>query len=171
MDSAPTFYQQLAQWSEVIGGFAFIIAAILLFRKYLAPAVRAAQVTSNAALVHAEQRRETLKSDAVKARGELEAADRDALAIRERGVHDAAHERNRLLAEAKADGERVVANAENELSRARVTAHAQLRAEFIQRAVQIARAKADARIDAAVNARLVGATVRALLGDDFESAA
>jgi len=171
MEAAPTFYDQLAQWSEIVGGFAFIAVAIMLFQKYVLPAVRAAQIASNADLVNAEQRREALKADVVKARGEVEEADRDARAIKERGAGDATRERERLLAEAQADGERTVVNARNELERARLAAQAQMRAEFIQRAVQLARAKAASRIDAAVNARLVGATVQALLGDGFVSAA
>ena len=169
-EAVPTLYEQLAQWSEIVGGFAFVIVAILLFKKYAQPAVRAAQVAGNADLVHAEARREVLKVDAVKARAELEAADRDALAIKERAGRDAVSEHDRLLAEAKADGERAVANAAHELSRARLAAQAQLRAEFVERALRIARAKAASRIDATVNARLVGATVQTLLGDDSRSA-
>jgi F0F1-type ATP synthase membrane subunit b/b' len=172
MESAiPTFYDALAQWSEIVGGFAFVVVAVLLFAKYVLPAVRSAQVSSNADLVHAETRRESLKSEAVAARAELEAADRDAQAIRARGAGDALRERERLVAEAKADGERAVANAQSELARARVAAQAQLRAEFISRALQLAREKAGSRIDAPTNAKLVGSTVQMLLGDGFGSAA
>jgi F0F1-type ATP synthase membrane subunit b/b' len=171
MDAAPSFYDQLAQWSEIVGGFAFIIVAVLLFRKFLQPAVRAAQAAGNADLVLAETRREQLKVDVVKARAELESADRDALAIKQRAGHDAVLEHDRLLAEARTDGQRAVANAEKELSRARVVAQAKLRAEFIDRALQLARSKADSRIDDAVNSRLVSATVQALLADNVGSAA
>ena len=171
MEAAPTFYDQVAQWSEIVGGFAFVIVAILLFHKYVLPAVRAAQIAGNANLVDAEGRREVLKADVVKARAELEAADRDARAISERAAGDAVRERDRLLAEAKADGERSVADAANELGRARLAAQAQLRSEFIHRALELARAQAPARIDTARNARLVGVTVGHLLGDGFGSAA
>lgn len=166
MDGAvPTFYEQLAQWSEIVGGFAFIVVAVLLFGKYVLPAVRSAQAASNADLVNAEARLEALRGDVVTARAGLEAADRDAASIKERAAADAARERDRLLSEAKADGERTVANAEGELDRARAAARAQLRTEFIDRALVLARAKADSRIDATANARLVGATVKTLLGD------
>jgi F0F1-type ATP synthase membrane subunit b/b' len=163
--AAPTFYDQLAQWSEIVGGFAFVIVAFVLFQKYLLPAVRSAQVARNADLVNAEARLESLRAEVVTARAGLEAADRDAAAIKERAAVDAARERDRLLSEAKADGERAVTNAENELDRARAAARAQLRTEFVDRALALARIKADARIDASVNARLVGNTVQTLLGD------
>jgi F0F1-type ATP synthase membrane subunit b/b' len=167
MEALPTFYDKLAQWSEIVGGFAFIAVAILLFQKYVLPAIRAGQIARNADLVNAEARREALKAEVVKGRAELEAADRDAQAIKARAATDAARERDRLLAEAKADGERTVANAANELGRARLAAQAQLRTEFIERALQLARAEAGSRIDGTVNARLVGATVQALVGDGF----
>jgi F0F1-type ATP synthase membrane subunit b/b' len=170
MEAAPTFYEQLAQWSEIVGGFAFIVVAVLLFVKYLLPAVRSAQVARNAELVQTESRLEALKADVVTARGELEAADREARAIRERGASDARRERERLVAEAVADGERTVANARNELSRARLAAQAQLRAEFVEQALRIARDRAASRIDARVNARLIGSTVATLLGESQEKA-
>lgn len=171
METAPTFYDQLAQWSEIVGGFAFIVVAILLFRKYVLPAVQAGQIAGNATLVAAETRRETLRADVVKARAELEAADRDAHAIKERGVDDAARERERLLAEANADRERTLANAHAELGRSRSAAQAQLRAELIDRALQLARSRAESRIDATVNARLVHGTVDALLASGSGRAA
>jgi F0F1-type ATP synthase membrane subunit b/b' len=165
VETAPSFYEQLAQWSEIVGGFAFIVVAVLLFGKYALPAVRAAQVQRNADLVNAEGRREALKADVVRARAELEDADRDAVAIKGRAGADAQREHDRLLAEAKAEGERVVANAEQELARARLLAQAQLRTEFIDRALQVARAEANSRIDGTTNARLIGATVKTLLGE------
>jgi F0F1-type ATP synthase membrane subunit b/b' len=171
MEAAPTFYEQLAQWSEIVGGFAFVGVAILLFLKYVLPAVQAAQSASNADLVNAEARRETLKGEAVKARAELEAADRDAQSIKERAAADAVRERDHLLAQAKDDGELAVANARNELGRARLAAQATLRAEFIEQALKLARAKANSRIDAATNARLVRTTVQTLLGEGAGSPA
>ncbi len=165
METAPTFYDGLAQWSEIVGGFAFIVVAVVLFQKYVLPAVRGAQVARNADLVNAEARLETLKGDVARARGEVEAADRDAQATQRRGADDAARERNRLVADAEADGQRAVASAQNELARARLAAQAQLRSEFIGRALDLAREKAAARISPAVNTRLVGATVETLLGD------
>jgi len=164
MESAiPTFFDRLAQWSEIVGGFAFVIVAVFLFMKYALPAVRATQVARNAELVHAEGQREALKAQVSKARAEVEAADRDAQSIKARAAVDAARERERLVADAKADGERAVANARGSLERARIAARAQLRGEFIDRALQLARSRADSRIDAATNAKLVGSTVQTLL--------
>jgi F0F1-type ATP synthase membrane subunit b/b' len=165
METAPTFYDVLAQWSEIVGGFAFIIVAIFLFIKYVLPAVRSNQIARNAELVNAEERREALRTEVGKARSELESADRDARSIKERGLADAAREHERLIADARADGDRVIANAQNELGRARAAAQAQMRAEFIARALELARANAGSRIDAPTNARLVGSTVQTLLGD------
>jgi F0F1-type ATP synthase membrane subunit b/b' len=172
METAPTFYEQLAQWSEIVGGFAFVVVAIVLFQKYVLPAVRSGQIAKNADLVNAEERREKLTAEIVKARAEVEAADRDARAIKERAATDGVRERQRFIDEARADGERVVANAGNELGRARVAAQAQLRADFLSRALELARSSAASRIDAGVNARLVSSTVQTLLsGDGVESAA
>jgi F-type H+-transporting ATPase subunit b len=171
MEAAPTFYEQLAQWSEIIGGFAFFVVAILLFGKYVMPAVRAGQVASNADLTSAEARIEALKADVVKARAELEAADRDAVSIKARAVDDAARESQRIVDEAKADGERLIANARNELARARLAAQKQLRAEFVGRALELARARASSRIDGETNSRLVGATVGRLTTDRAGDAA
>jgi len=169
MATVPTFYQQLAQWSEIVGGFAFIVVAILLFQKYVMPAVRAGQVAVNADLVEAEHRRDVLKAEVGKARAEVEAADRDAQAIRARAQADAGRERQRLLNEAQADGERAVASARGELARARLAAQALLRSEFVGRALESARAKAAQRIDSATNARLVSSTVETLMRDAVAS--
>lgn len=167
--AAPTFYDQLAQWSEIVGGLAFIVVAIVLFQKYVLPAVRSAQIARNADLVDTEHRRDALKAEVGKARAELEAADRDAASIKSRARSDAEREGERLVSEATADGERAVFSAEGELARARMAAQAHLRTEFIDRALQAARAKADSRIDAATNARLVSTTVETLVGDDVRS--
>jgi F0F1-type ATP synthase membrane subunit b/b' len=125
----------------------------------------------SAALGTAEARRDALKADVVKARAELEAADTDARSIEDRGHDDAARERQRILSEAHAERERTLANAQAELGRARLSAQAKLRTEFIERALQLARARAESRIDAATNTRLVNGTVETLLGDGFGSAA
>jgi F-type H+-transporting ATPase subunit b len=165
MDTAPAFYEHLAQWSEIVGGFAFIAAAVLLFQKYVAPAVRGIQIAGNADLVEAEHRRDALKAEVGKARAELEAADRDARTIKERAQADAGRERERLLSEAQADGERAITNARGELARARLAARAHLRAQLIGRALERARATAAERIDVATNARLVSSTVETLVSD------
>ena len=46
-------YEAIAQYSEIIGGFAFVIVMVWLFRKFVLPAVRAGEVARNADLVNA----------------------------------------------------------------------------------------------------------------------
>lgn len=166
METAPTFYDNLAQWSEVIGGFAFVIVAILLFRKYVLPAVKTGEASKNAELVLAEERRAELQTQVVRARAEIESADRDAIGIGERAQGDSTREYERIIAEAKADGERIVRNAEGELDRARMTARDQLRIELIEKALLQARREASSRLGADANAALVAKTVDDLAGSN-----
>src|SRR5580658_7298027 len=100
-------YETIAQYSEIIGGFAFLIAAIILFRKFVLPAVRAGEVARNSDLVNTEHRREQLRDEVVQARAEVEAADRDALAIASRADDDARHEREAIVAAGRREGSRL----------------------------------------------------------------
>jgi F0F1-type ATP synthase membrane subunit b/b' len=158
MDGA-TFYESLAQWSEVVGGFAFVVVAVVLFRRFVLPAVRAGQAAKNHELIAAEQRRERLRAEAAQARAEVEAAEREALAIVERGRTDALRERDRIIAEAHAEAHHLLRNAEGELARARFSARDHLRIEFIEQALQRARTLAAERIDERTDARLIAKTV------------
>ena len=164
MTEATNSYEAISVWSQVIGASLFLILLILGFRKYLMPAVISAEKAKNAEIAETEARRDRAKTDVSVARGELEAADKDAESIRLRGRTDAQREHEKIVAEARADGERSVRNAEGELERARANAKDAFRAEMIERALQIARKDADARIDAATNAKLVNATVATLEG-------
>lgn len=164
MLNAHPFYEMLAQWSEILGGIAFVVAAYLLFRKFMLPVVQSAAIARNAELVNAERRREALRAEVAGARGELEAATREGLAIRERGRTDAERERERIIQEARHEGERLIHNAQGELDRARIAARDELRIELIEKALNRARAIAHDRIDETVNARLVAKTVDELAG-------
>jgi len=155
-------FEQIAKWSQVVCAIVFLVFLIWATRKWLVPAIAANTAARNAELVIAEKRRETTRVEVAEARAAVEAADRDALAIAQRAKDDAARERAHILAEAKADGERTVRNAEGELGRARLAAQSQLRQEFIERALERARADAAARIDAPYNTKLVNAAVDAL---------
>lgn len=166
METAPTFYDSLAQWSEIVGGFAFVIVAVLLFRKYVLPAVKTGEQAKNADLVHAEERRAELQRQVAQAHAEVDAAGRDATGIGERAQGDATREYERIIAEAKADGERIVRNAEGELDRARMTARDQLRIELIEKALLQARRQASARFGTDANAALVAKTVDDLAGSN-----
>lgn len=160
--SQHAFFDAVAMWSQILGAIAFFAVLIYLFRKYLMSAVHFAEAQRNAELADSEKRRELVKADVAQARAEVEAADRDAGAIKARVAEDAQREAERIVADAKADGERLVHNAEGELRRARLTAQAHLRVEFIDRALELARKEAGARIDDRTNARLVSATVEAI---------
>jgi F-type H+-transporting ATPase subunit b len=152
-------YEQLARWSEILGGIAFLVAAYVLFRRFMLPMVEAAAVARNADLVNAEHRRDQLRADVAAARMQVEEAGREAEAIRERGRHDAQRERERIIAEAHAEGTRLLANARGELERSRLVARDQLRIELIERALTRARAIANERLDDALNGRLIAKTV------------
>lgn len=158
------FYDQLARWSEVVGGVAFVIAAVLLFRRFGLPAVESAVAARNAELVNAERRREHLRSEVSTARAELEEATREGLLIRERGLADAQRERERILQEARQEGARLLLNARGELERGRIAARDHLRIDLIEKALGRARAIAAERLDLATNARLVARTVDELAG-------
>lgn len=158
------FFEELARWSEIFGGIAFLIAAYLLFRRFMLPMVEAAAVSRNAELVNAERRREQLRAEVSTARAHLEEASREALAIRERGRSDAQREHERILTEAHAEGTRLLLNARGELERGRIVARDHLRIELIERALARARAIANEKVDAALNNRLVNRTVDELAG-------
>jgi F0F1-type ATP synthase membrane subunit b/b' len=152
-------YEAIAQYSEVIGGFAFVIVAVWLFRKFVLPAVRSGEVSRNLDLVNAERRREALREDVAKARGEVEAADRDALAIASRAEDDARHEREAIVSDGRREATRLLQNAQGELERARLAARDRLRIDFIEAALKRARELAAHELSDAGNARLVTKTV------------
>ena len=151
-------YETIAQWSEIIGGFAFLIVMIWLFRKFLLPAVAAGEISRNADLVNAEHRREQLRGDVSAARAEVEAADRDALAIASRAESDARHEQETIVADGRREGVRLLQNAQGELDRGRIAAKDALRIEFIERALRRARELAAQELSDAGNAQLVAKT-------------
>lgn len=159
MESNNAFFVQVALWSQVAGSVAFLIVLILMFRKYMIPAVLANQAARNAELAASEARRKRVQAEAAEARGEIEAADRDAAEIRNRVARATEHDRAHALDEANAEGARLVRNAEGELERARLAARDRLRIELIEKALAKARAQASARVSDAVNKSLVDATV------------
>jgi F-type H+-transporting ATPase subunit b len=159
METNNAFFVQVALWSQVAGAVVFLIVLIVLFRKFLIPAVEANEQARNAEIAQNEARRKRVQSEASQARGEIEAADRDAAEIRNRVEHLTQRDRAHQLDEAKADGERLVRNAEGELERARIAARDRLRIELIEKALAKARAQASGRVSDAVNKSLVDATV------------
>jgi len=95
------------------------------------------------------------------AEAELAAAGGDVGAIAARAARDAEHLREKILAEAKAEAERLIRNAEGELGRGRLSARELLREELLTKALQLARESA-AGMPEADNARLVAQVVESL---------
>ncbi len=151
-------YEAIAQYSEIIGGFAFVIVMVWLFRKYLLPAVRAGEIARNADLVNAEHRRDTLKAEVAEARALVEAAQRDALAIAQRAETDARHEHEQIITDARREGLRLLQNARGELERGRIAGKDKLRIEFIEKALNRARELAAQQLSADGDAKLVAKT-------------
>jgi F-type H+-transporting ATPase subunit b len=143
-------FAQIALWSQVAGAIAFVVVVVLLFRKYLMPAVKANQDARNAEIAEAEARCERLKAQA-----DLRAAESDAAEIRSRIAVVEKREREKAIADAKHEGERLLTNAQGELSRARMAAMDRLRIELIEKALQRARVEAAQRVDDTTNSRLV----------------
>jgi F0F1-type ATP synthase membrane subunit b/b' len=152
-------YELIAQYSEIIGGFAFLVVAIWLFRKFVLPAVRAGEVSRNSDLVNTEHRREQLRDEVSEARAEVESADRDALAIAARAETDARHEYETIISDARREGLRLIQNARGELDRGRLAGRDKLRIEFIEKALNRARELAGQQLTEAADARLVAKTV------------
>jgi F0F1-type ATP synthase membrane subunit b/b' len=156
--------EALALWSQVAGAIIFVICVLLIWNKWIAPAVQSYQESKNAELAEAESRRERMRAAVSEARAEVERAEADARMIRERIAAAAEADRAKFLAEAKADAERLVHNAEGELVRARMAARDRLRIEFIERALAKARTLAATRVDEAVDEKLIRELIDGVAG-------
>jgi F-type H+-transporting ATPase subunit b len=155
------FYQSLATWSQILGSVAFVVVLVWLWIRFVNPAVVASQARKNAELAEAEKRRDETKEEVEVAQRELLAADGDVASIRKRAEDDARRVYERILAEARSEGQRVVRNAQGEMERRRTAARERLRAELFEKAIAIAREGAG-RLDDATNERLVGEVVETI---------
>jgi F-type H+-transporting ATPase subunit b len=151
-------YEALAVWSQVVASVLFLGVMIYVWIRFIAPAVGASRLRKNAELAEAERRRDAARAQVEAAQRELDLADADARAIRARAQADATRLHEAMLAEAAAEGERLVRHAEGELERGRAEAREQLRSELLQHAMQIAR-DAASRLDEATDRRLVADAV------------
>src|SRR3979411_362097 len=97
MESNNAVFVQVALWSQCGVSVAFLIVLILLFRKYLIPAVDANEKARNAQIAEAEARRTRMQTEASKARGEIDAADRAAAEMRTRAAHAVERDRAHAL--------------------------------------------------------------------------
>ena len=153
----------LAQVSQIVGAVVFVVVAVLIWNKYIAPGVKAYQASKNAELAEAEARRERIKADCAAAEAEIARAEADAQEIRARIVTIVGHDHGLAIAEAKAEAERIVRNAGGELDRARLAARDRMRVELVEKALAKARAEAPRRVDPATNKRLIDDTIAQLV--------
>lgn len=155
-------YELISTWSQVISSVLFLAVMIWLAVKLGGPAVLAARDEKNKQIAEAERHRDEARAALELLRADMQGASQDAEAIRARAAQQAAHERAAALAEAKEAGERSLRVADGELERARLAARDRLRTEILDRALEIARSDASARMDAAANAKLVATFVSTL---------
>jgi len=148
-------YDVIAFWSQIAAFVAFLVAIVLVWKRFLEPAVVAAADASNRSIAEAERRRDEAVAALGALRDEIAGAERSAEAIRERAASQAVRERDAALAEARDAGERQVRGADGELERALASARERLRDEILERALKRARTEAAARVDRAENAVLV----------------
>ncbi len=155
-------YEQIAKWSDIISAILFLAVLVWLWMKYIAPAVMSAQANQNRLLAEAERHRDEAKAALELLRQEIEGAKHDAQLIAQRAADQATHESETTITEANEAGERALRNARGELERARAAAREQLREELAAKALDLARRKAENRVDGGVNARLVDRFVASL---------
>ena len=148
-------YERIAVLSQVISAALFMVALVYLWIRFILPAVVAAQEAHNKQIAETVRHRDDAKSALDVLKAEIDGAQRDAEAIRQRARELAAYEREQTLAQAREDGERTLHGAEGELDRARAVDRERLRTELLDRALEIARTRATQRVDAAVQSKLL----------------
>jgi F0F1-type ATP synthase membrane subunit b/b' len=153
--SEERLYLEISIWSQVASSVLFLGALVFIWNKWIMPVVLAAQANSNAQIAQSERHRDEAKEALVTLREEIDTAQRDALLIGQRAEVHAQREREAMLEEATEAGERSLRDAGGELERALAAARLRLRDELLERALQIARHDAVARIGPAVDSRLV----------------
>lgn len=155
-------YDSIAQWSQVVSSLLFLGVLVWLWIRYIQPAVLAAQAAQNARIAEAERHRDEAKAALDGLQREIEAAQRDAVAIKDRVSAMMSGEREALLREAVEAGERALRDAQAELSRARIAARDQLRDDLIEKALAAARDIASRRMDEGADKKLVDSFVGSL---------
>lgn len=165
----PQLYVKIALWSQVVASVLFICVLVWLWRKFLQPAVLAAQERQNKQIAEAERHRDEAKAMLDLLRTQMEGAEHDADAIKERAAAQAKREYDAAVAEATEAGERALTSAQGELKRARASAREQLRREILDRALAQAQQDAARRVDAPANARLVNDFLGSLESNTFRT--
>lgn len=149
-------YTAIAEYSQIASAVLFVIVMVWIWVKFIQPAVIVSQQNANAQLAEAERHRDQAKAQLDGLHGEIENAQRDAAAIKQRVAAQAKAECEAMVVEARAAGERAVQSAQGELDRARAAARGRLRDELLDQALTLARTEAQRRVDARVNEQLVG---------------
>jgi F0F1-type ATP synthase membrane subunit b/b' len=162
MIASVDLYVKAALWSQVMASGAFVAVLVWLWVKYLQPAILAAQERQNKQIALTERHRDEAKATLDLLRNEIDGAAHDARLIAERAKTQSVRETQAILAEAREAGERAVAGARGEYDRALSAARARLRQELLAKALDRARQRAADRVDATVDAKLVGAFVTSL---------
>jgi F0F1-type ATP synthase membrane subunit b/b' len=155
-------YALIAEYSQIASAVLFVAVMIWIWVKFIQPAVVTAQENANAQLAEAERHRDEAKAQLESLRGEIGNAQRDAVAIKQRVEAQAKAECEAMVGEARRAGERAIANAQGELERSRASARTRLRDELLDQALTLARTQAEQRVDAGVNAQLVGSFLNSL---------
>ncbi|MDQ6931892.1 MAG: ATP synthase F0 subunit B [Candidatus Eremiobacteraeota bacterium] len=155
-------YEAISTWSQVTSAVLFAVVLVWMFRKFLTPAIVAAQQARNNEIAVAEERRDRAHSALASMQHVIADAQKDADLIRERAKADALREREEALAQAREAGARSISNARGELQRSRVTAREVLRGDLVEKALEIARSQASNTVDSSLNARLVSRLVDTL---------
>lgn len=148
-------YEAIAEYSQIASAVLFVVVMIWIWMKFIQPAIVTAQQNQNAQLAEAERHRDEAKASLGSLQGEIANAQRDAEAIKQRVAAQAQAERETVLREAREAGERAVRSAQGELARSRTAAREQLRDEFLNKALDVARVQAAERVDARANAQLL----------------
>jgi F0F1-type ATP synthase membrane subunit b/b' len=155
-------YTAIAEYSQIASAALFFVTMVWIWIKFIQPAVLTAQSNANAQIALAERHRDEARAVLDSLQGEIEAARRDAGAIRDRCVTQARAEHDAVLKEAREAGERALRNAQGELERARGAAQERFRDELLDQALQLARVQAAQRVDDPMNARLVSSFLASL---------
>jgi F-type H+-transporting ATPase subunit b len=148
-------YDVVAFWSQIAGFVLFTGALIWSWAQWISPALAQASKHSNERIALGEKHRDDMRLALDALRREIEVARRDGETMKERVRERSAHEFERTVAEAREAADRVIRNADEELERARVQARIRLRDDLAARAIEVAKAQAQQRIDKTVNATLV----------------
>jgi len=149
------FYVSVAIWSQVVSAVLFIAVLVWLWVKFIMPAILAAQDRQNKQIAEAERHRDEAKAMLDLLRNDIESASRDAEAIKSRVDTQAARECEGIVRDAHESGERSVRGAQASFSGMLAAARDRFRDEMLEKALARARGDAAARVDAALDSRLI----------------